>query len=31
VKFILEKFGLWRYVAIEDLVTVAATIDGLNM
>jgi hypothetical protein len=28
VKFILEKFQLWRYVENEDLVTVAATVDG---
>ena len=28
VRFILEKFGLWSYVENEDLVTVAATVDG---
>jgi hypothetical protein len=27
VKFIMEKFGLWRYVENEDLITVAATVD----
>lgn len=28
VKFILERFGLWRCVEEEDIVTVAATVDG---
>ena len=28
VKWLLEKFGLWSYVEDEDIVTVAATVDG---
>jgi hypothetical protein len=31
VRFMLEKFGLWSYVEHEDLVTVAATVDGRDL
>jgi hypothetical protein len=27
-KELLEKFGLWSYIKVEDIVTVAATVDG---
>ena len=31
VKWLLEKFGLWSYIVDEDIVTVAAAVDGAHV